>query len=264
MNKKTGRMILAVAMMAASAMVSAADWNLTVAPSLDFAFKRSTYEFTGAAAGAFSAEPAYTSLVPSVAIGYGPIYGVLSYDTQLGLYQSTEGGGSTFQSNTYERSESTLTLGYRIWRTMNVFVGYVSGNSSQTEIIYSGAPLTPDPFTYKFHEEGAYLGVSYGHKVGDKGSLSVSAAYGQMDGRLEAYGTNNPALFDSSAPGYSISMGWSGPLSGSMVYRVGLKYTQYNFDIKTARIGPVIIPLSNPIDIKEEIIAFTIGVSNYF
>lgn len=265
MKKKTSCMILAVGALAASATASAEDWNLTVAPSLDFAFKRSTYEFAGAASGTFSAEPSYTSLVPSIAIGYGPVYGVISYDTQLGLYQTSEGGGSSFLTNTYERSEASMTLGYRVWRTVNVFVGYVSGNSTQTQIEYSGAPLTPDPFTYEFHEEGGYIGASYGHQFGDKGTLSVSAAYGQMDGRLDAFGTGLPGTFDSSnTPGYSLSLGWSGPLSGSLVYRVGLKYTQYNFDINSVRLGPLVIPLTNPIEIKEEIMAFTMGITNYF
>jgi hypothetical protein len=261
---KASGLFMAVGMLAASATVSAEDWNLTVAPSLDFAFKRSSYEFSGSASGAFEAEPAYTSLIPSIAIGYGPIYGVLSYDTQMGLWQSTESGGGTFQTNTYDRSEASLTLGYRVLRTVNVFVGYVSGNSNQTQVIYSGSPVTPDPISYKFHEEGAYLGISYGHQFGDKGTLSMSAAYGKMDGRLELDSTGLVATFDSSAPGFSASLGWSGPLTGSMVYRVGLKYTQYNFDISTATVGPIVVPLTNPIEIKESIMSFSMGIANYF
>jgi len=265
MKKKcTGSIALLLGGLIMSAPAWAEDWSLTVAPSVDIAFKRSSYKFSGAAAGAISTDPSYTSLAPSIAIGYGPIYWVMSYDTQTGLYQTSDGGSGGFQTNTYDRSEASMTVGYRVLRNLNVFLGYVSGNSTQTEVMYTGVLLTPDPTTYKFHEQGAYLGGSYSMQFGDRGALLVSAAYGKMNGRLDLFSTGLPALFDSSAPGYSVGLSWSGPLTGSMVYRAGFKYTQYNFNIETAQIGPVIIPLTNPIDIKEEIMAFTIGVANYF
>jgi hypothetical protein len=168
-----------------------------------------------------------------------------------------------------------------------VFAGYVHGRSDQTSVTYDANPITipppctPTPCTdptipspvspakYSFDERGFYLGASYSHQFGDKGSLAATGAYGMMDGVTDLLSNNTivdgrVSLY-SKSPGYSFGLNWTGPLTGSMVYRVGFKMTNYIFKFDSASDGgPVFSVPKDRYRLEEVIYTFTIGVANYF
>jgi hypothetical protein len=256
-------------------------WQWTVAPALDFAFKKSDSTFTllgSPWAVGWTGSPSYTSFVPSMAMSYGPIYGAISYDSPLENWNSTDADvtNGIYTTNSYSRKESTLTLGYRTPWSVNVFAGYVHGRSDQTSITYDANECTVlpcaspvSPAKYSFDERGPYLGVSYSHQFGDKGSLAATGAYGMMDGVMDLLSNNTivdgrVSLY-SKSPGYSFGLNWTGPLTGNMVYRAGFKMTNYIFKFDSASDGgPVFSVPKDRYRLEEVIYTFTIGVANYF
>jgi len=262
---------------------SAESWSVTVAPSLDFSFKQSNFSLNGAATDLF-VKPTYSAFVPSLAVSVGPIYVVASYETPMAVWQDTSLNVDTdlYKHTTFSRSETVLTLGYRLPWSVNVFAGYLHGRSTQSEVwnltYFDGANWQHGtwPTTYNFDERGYFVGASYVQVFGNRGTLSVSGAYGKMDGNFDVRdydGTADPSTwvsthsqYLSTSPGYSLGLGWTGPLSGSLVYRAGVKFTKYVFDtdtlIRSTGAGTAVGPSTT--SITEEIFTFFIGIGNYF
>lgn len=262
-----------IALFAAMSLVSstslAESWQFSVVPALDFAFKKSDSEFTVGGMpwnAQWTSSPSYTAFVPSLAVGYGPIYGSMSYDNPLAAWHqsSFDPAANTATDNVYSRKEAAFTLGYRLPWSVNVFVGYVHGRSDQTSMNYAGAgTVTPSDFI--FDERGYYLGASYSHQFGDKGSLSTTLAVGNMDGELVLQTIGERDVLTSKSPGYSLSLNWTGPLTGNLVYRTGVKMTKYTFDFNTLNVNGFDIPIpSNLYEMQETIYSFTFGIANYF
>lgn len=271
--RKIGKLFVASAMLFSVGTASAQDWQFTAAPALDFAFKKSdsSFLFFGVPYSTeWTGSPSYTAFVPSLAMSFGPIYSAISYDNPLAAWHSTSADfvSSTFNDTTYSRKEATLTVGYRTPWSVNAFLGYVHGRSEQTTVSYAPCnafPCSPDPATFTFDERGLYLGASYSRQFGDKGTLSVSGAYGLMDGKMEILDTSGTVTLTSKSPGYSLGLSWTGPLTGSMVYRTGLKVTKYTFQFDEIAFGgpPTSIP-KDWYELEEMIYTFTIGFANYF
>jgi hypothetical protein len=285
--RNTTALLTLAAALALSGPARAEPWTVTVAPSLDFAFKQSNFSLNGATTDLF-VKPTYTSFVPSLAVSVGPMYAVVSYDTPMAVWQDTslEVNSDLYKHTTFSRTETVFTLGYRLPWSVNVFAGYLHGRSRQTELWNLTYDADPGPgvnwqhgtwpTTYNFDERGYFVGASYVQVFGNRGTLSISGAYGKMDGNFDVRdydGTADPALwvsthsqYLSSSPGYSLSLGWTGPLSGSLVYRAGLKYTRYVFDtetlIQSTGAGTTVGPSTT--SITEEIFTFFIGIGNFF
>jgi hemolysin activation/secretion protein len=151
---------------------------------------------------------------------------------------------------------------------VNVFLGYVHGQSDQISNNYDGTAGTVDWSKFIFDERGFYLGASYSHQFGSKGTLSTSLAVGNMDGKMVLSTTNFGGEYDvltSKSPGYSLSINWTGPLTGNLVYRTGFKVTKYTFSFDTLYVNGGYVPIpSDYYQLEETIYTFMIGIANYF
>lgn len=268
-----------VLMVLFSGVARAEDSRITVAPAIDFAFKRSLFKLNGATG--YFVEPSYTTFVPSLAISAGKFYAVVSYDTPMAPWEETSLNlaNDTLMQTSFTRSESVITVGYRLPWSLNVFGGYLHGESTQTETWYIADAVLGHvvwPTTYSFDERGIFLGINWSRSFGDRGTLSVSVASGIMDGTFtvkDYNGTTDPTLFVASdsvykshSPGFSLNVGWTGTITGNMVYRTGLKYTKYVFDTDTLTVSDGTGTTSGPSDtsLTEEVFSLSFGIANYF
>lgn len=286
MNKNNARSLLATGMFLMSAVASAAE--LTIAPAVDLAYKTSdfTIEFGGGGGGGTDLiSPSYMTLTPSLALSYNRFYGVVAYESTVNPWTSStlevvpSPAQTRFTNDSFERKEASLTFGYRVFDgsrkigAVNVFGGYLHGISTwrQTSFITNTTTLTMDILSVGFQEDGYFLGVNYSHSFGNKGTLSLSGAFGLLDGILkdvEVSGSSptNQDIFAEST-GLSLGVGWSGNITGNMNYRVGMKYINYNFDVNSIEnklTGAVVNYPSGQLQIKETIYSLYFGVVNYF
>lgn len=141
------------------------------------------------------------------------------------------------------RTDLTFTLGYKLWRGLGVFLGYLDG---ETE-------LTPDPDplfnngsgnaawqqqelggpTYRqtYDEAGWFLGVGYGWPIGQAGLLSLSGAYASMDGGYkDNFVVGEDFKYEGDSTGYSLALNWSGGISTHLGYYVDLRRQAYGFE----------------------------------
>lgn len=253
--------ISVTAILTGGAVAAAEDSGLTVVPALDFGFKNSSLEIS-ANGGPYTSvyKPNYITLIPSLSMAYGRFYGALSYDTPLTEYHTSSGGNQaapSYSDNTYSREETTLTLGYRLLPALNVFGGYISGETKMRSIDYQyvGTVWQPSPGDNSFDTKGYFAGVSTSHSFGDKGTLSLSAAYAIMDGTLVGnYGNVSGTIKSDDASGYSTGLSWTGPMGESVFYRVGFRYARYSYKFQT----------QVSLKIQEPVQGLTFGVSKYF
>lgn len=126
-----------------------------------------------------------------------------------------------------ERSDFAFTVGYKVWRNLSVFGGYLYG---QTELDVPDA----NTFIIEFEEQGPYIGVGYGWGIGNAGTLSVSGAYALLDAEYTEIETGfEDLVLDADANGFSFSLSWSGPIVNSLSYYVDARYRRYdiNYDL---------------------------------
>lgn len=284
MKKNNVHSLFVTGMFLMSGAVSAAE--LTIAPAVDLAYKSSdfTIEFGGGGGGTSLISPSYITLTPSIALSYDRFYGVAAYEATVNPWTSatleqpipTE---TQFTTDSFERKEASLTLGYRVFDgsgrigAVNVFGGYLRGVSDWRSMTFTDDGVSPstDILSVSFQENGYFLGVNYSQSFGSKGTLSLSGAFGLLDGVLkdvETFGNtaiNQDIIAEST--GLSLGVGWSGNITGNMNYRVGMKYINYNFDVSSIEdklAGTVTNVPSGQLQIKETIYSFYFGVINYF
>lgn len=139
------------------------------------------------------------------------------------------------------RTDFSIAFGYNAWRGLNVFVGYLDG---ETE-------LTPDPITtpdgatnfaqnqwekdgstYRqtYQETGGFVGVSYGWVIGEAGTISVSGAYAFMEGTYKDNYYAGKFRYEGDSQGLSLSVTWSAALTDHVGYFVDLRRQAYDFD----------------------------------
>jgi hypothetical protein len=285
MKKIAGHIVLVAGSLLASVAASAAE-QLTVAPGIDLSFKSSSFDFQiGGGSNGIRLKPNYTTLTPSLAMNYGRFYGVAAYEFTVNDWNS-EGlevnspTDSTLTQETFERNETSLTLGYRVFEgsrlfgPVSIFGGYLRGTSGWHSLAFNdnAGVVSIEAISVDFKENGFFLGANYSHSIGNKGTLSVSAAYGALDGLfqdVETSGGGNSIYQDlfSKSTGLSAGVAWNGTIAGNMNYRVGMKYINYSFDVDKFEDkidGSVITIPSGQIKIKESIYSFYFGVVNYF
>jgi hypothetical protein len=243
--------ILALILVTAGLPTAHADESdLTVIGAVDFGFKRLKLDVNGARS---SFSPSYVSVNPTIALGYKSFYASVTYDKAL----SAGTGSDEVQGTTgpvastldFSRADSTLTLGYRLNPSWSVFAGLTNGTSTFTQTTFD-TTITVTRTTYA--EKGPFVGVAYTRAFGDKGSLGLSVAYARLDGELHTITRPGSILFDATGntSGLSYGVTWSGSLTGSLGYHVGVKATRYT--------------MHDRIDITERYTNIFVGVSNYF
>ncbi|HLQ27006.1 MAG TPA: hypothetical protein VK138_14160 [Acidiferrobacterales bacterium] len=241
-----------------------AESDVTIVSGLDFGFKDMRLDFTSAS-NVFN--PSFVTINPSIALGYKSFYASLSYDKSISADPSTGQAldmtsGAPIPTATitdYSRADSTFTLGYRLNQSFSLFAGYTQGASNFTETRVVTTPAVPSPSIttlivtdVEYTETGPFAGVGYSKTFGDKGTLGLSIGYAQLDGELQVavHPGTKVTRFKGDTTGLSYGLTWSGPLTGSLGYRVGVKATKY----QTKDLD----------DLTERYTSFFLGITNYF
>lgn len=245
------RPILALVLILAGAgTAQAVEDNLTIVGGLDFGFKKLRLD-TGSGAGVFN--PSFVTINPNLVLAYSSFYASLAYDKSISAAPDSSstviGGTPTATVTDYSRTDTTFTLGYRLNQSFNIFAGYTDGANRFITIAATAILIVTDT---SYTEKGPFAGVSYSKAFGDKGSLGMSVGYAKLNGDLKTdiHPGSGGARYTGDTTGFSYGLTWSGPLTGSLSYRVGLKETRYE--------------MKDPIKITERYTSFFLGVMNYF
>lgn len=231
----------------------AAESGVTVVGGMDFGFKQLSLD-TGGGGDTFS--PFYVTINPNIVLGYKSFYAGLSYDKSIsadpetGQAPSSIGPVPTATILDFARTDSTFTFGYRLNRSLSLFTGYTKGANEFTETRFDVTLIVTD---IEYTTTGPFAGVAYSKTFGDSGTLGLSIGYAKLDGKLKF--TVQPGAASSGdvkgdATGISYGLTWSGPLTESLGYRIGVKGIRYEME--------------DPADITERYTNIFIGIVNYF
>jgi hypothetical protein len=232
-------LFLPILLLSLSGPAQAADSEVTVVGALDFAFKDLTLESPGGGGAQFN-----TTLItinPGVAVAYRRVYVNINFDKSIDSASTTQIENGLPAMLTMSRSDAVLTLGYRVFDSVSLYAGWLSGEIGAYLI---GERQTAGLGTYVFYtqeisytEKGPFAGIAFAHNFSDKGSVSISVAYAKLDGEISQTrytgGATPGTAYDnngSDVKGLSYSLIWTGPLNGSMSYRLGVKSTRYEGD----------------------------------
>lgn len=212
--------------------------------------------------------PQFVTVDVSFTAAYKRAYLTLDYDPSIKDYVTLNdtpnaSGGIDNQMLLFSRLDYSVTLGYNVWRDLNLFAGYKYGEtrvslfSDATKIV----PPKPEEFNQEisFREVGPFAGLSYAFRF-EKGSLSMSAAYARLDGKFVFTNVVGKVISKGDTDGLSIGLGWSGPLVGNLSYAIGYKGHRYKYRQDS---------MTDP-DSKEDFSSdvsynmFYIGIANYF
>ncbi|MFL0803453.1 MAG: hypothetical protein K6L81_07020 [Agarilytica sp.] len=124
-------------------------------------------------------------------------------------------------------------------------------------------------YEQEYTEKGFYIGMSYGFNINDVGTLSVSFAYADMDGKYKdnandpnnAFGGSFVAFnYEGDSTGTSTAVTWTSPLSEYAAYTIDLRRQAYSMDgkDKSGALSGVTL------DTDEEMVGLTAGIQLYF
>jgi hypothetical protein len=268
MNKNMKNKTTVICLMFICNIALAEDYELSVVPTLDVGMKQTNFEFSVQGSG--YSKHSYTTLAPALAVGYGPFYVLAVHDFTINNSRVTEAGSPAapvLSSRDYERGEDSITLGYSIGSGWSGFFGILKGRSDFFETVYDtsnpgNTVTTISAFT--FNESGYYFGANYNRPMTPTGSFSGSIAYGNMNGTLDYKEASGLSVFESDAPGYSLSAVWTAAVSDRLNYRIGVKQTSYDFDISKVTVNGVEPATSGDLFFKENITNFFFGLSGFF
>jgi len=152
-----------------------------------------------------------------------------------------------------EREDKSITLGFNVFRGLNLFIGYMKGETQLTpdpllnhnNFHYNKSYLVHDErvqghdvpsYLQTYTEEGPYIGFSYAWRIAEAGTLSASYAYADMNGQYKDNAqcgvVNTCDDFDwrGETKGNSIGLTWTAPLGESSSYFLDLRQQSYNMD----------------------------------
>jgi len=177
----------------------------------------------------------------------------------------------------FDREDTTITLGWSIMDGVSVFTGYKYGETTT-----DGDGVN---FKETFEEDGPFVGASYSIPF-EAGNLTFSAAYASMDGDFKSNQeieiltglvniTQNSLKYKGDTTGLSFGASWSGELTDNMIYTVSLKHQKYDFDSKaqvtrTVEYDPLlgfttdILTGSAKVKNEETMTSFGVGISYIF
>jgi hypothetical protein len=168
------------------------------------------------------------------------------------------------------RQDQSLTVGYNVWRRLNLFAGYLDGETDVKPEPFCADPgqvegfictrvnrafqqfflgdngFVPNQPEYiqSYSESGPFIGASYAFEVADYGSLSLSLAYASMDGEFRdnandpdnAFQDENGAAnfvafhYSGDSVGTSIAATWTGSLGDRAGYFFDVRRQSYSMD----------------------------------
>lgn len=253
-----------IAVVTARAADKGREDNFTVVGSTALNYKTVSFQV-----GDKSFDPNYVTFDLGLTLAYRGFYLSGNYDVSLKDFvtlNSTPSGSGGVDNLilTFSREDVTATFGYNVWKAMNVFIGYRQGQTSVIALSdLTGTTLQPARNSeLTFQTKGPFIGVSYGFAMGNSGILQLSAAYASMSGESTVFsllsnGTSESEISKGPARGYSIGVGWSGTLEGTLVYTVAYKFSNYKFTEEPR-------PVKDDFSSNEVHSIFTLGVQKYF
>jgi len=223
--------VAVVALIPVSSGADSSDGGLAVVPKLGISYKNVALEASG---GRKTFSPNFVTLDVGLTMAYKAVYLSLGYDTSIKddiEHNTTPSGSGTPDDSIFyaSRDDAAATLGYNVWRGLSIFGGYKYGKFDAT-LFADVVSSKPTNATVAFVTRGPFLGVGYSFRFAGKGSLDLSVAYASMDGELKQSTASGAISVKGDATGFSYGVAWSGALSDSAGYAVGLKATRYSFD----------------------------------
>lgn len=161
----------------------------------------------------------------------------------------------------YSRSDASLTIGYPVFKHLDIFGGYRQG---ETSAYWS---VTSDSFGSS--SQGVFLGGSTSYAVSNKGAIGFSLAIASLQGDVSlrepfvntqsilALNPNPPNDIKGSAIGYSLGLNWSGGISKDTSYVVAYKLHLYEFE-DDDKFGGL------DLSYEENFSTLSVGVSHFF
>lgn len=255
---KFSTIVVASCCLAASPHVVQADNDLTVVPKIGFSYKTVELATSG---GRKDFAPLFITLDLGMTLAYRSFYVSFSYDSSIKddvTHNTTpSGSGTPDDSIVYSsRVDGAATIGYNAWRGLTVFGGYKYGESKG--LGFADATGSVENFENRLISNGPFLGASYSFRFQDKGSLDLSVAYAIMDGESKYASASTRVVQQGDETGFSYGIAWSGALSETAGYTVGLKANRYTFDA-----DPLSGSTEDP-DIDEIHNIFYLAVQKYF
>jgi len=187
-----------------------------------------------------------------------------------------------------DRKDQSITFGYNAWNNLNVFAGYMAGETRLTpepsccNLVNLALDLEDDLLNangnYFYHqvytEKGPFVGFSYGWRVGEASTLSASYAYARMKGEFkDNYITTPPPVwtgygdehFDyaGNSIGSSIGITWSSPLSETSSYFIDIRQQKYSMDAGSTNV-PYAYNRTIRVKTDETMRGLTMGVQRFF
>ncbi len=206
-------------------------------------------------------------------------------------------GGSSVD---VDREDITLTVGYNIWKKLNIFVGYLDGKTElnpQPFCVDAGFPdneTTPvynptctqtnrsfqqhyldlinitsgTDYIQTYTESGFYFGASHSYQIQEYGTLSFSLAYATMDGEYKDNVENPNNIFPGFLPfnykgdttGTSLGVTWTASLGDTSAYFIDLRRQDYSMDGKDTTGNFTTVELET----DESMTGLTAGLQLYF
>ncbi|QIB65928.1 hypothetical protein [Kineobactrum salinum] len=243
----------------------------------------------------FSDSGDFDADLPTLTLAFTAIYGKgyvsFKYEDSINDISTNSDVPFTDADTSVDRTDYSVTLGYNVWKGANVFVGYMEGETTlepgprcPTDVTQAavcdgsagglslGGNLAQDhlllglsPYRQNYEEDGWFLGASYAWKIADKGTLSVSLAYADLEAKyvdnylLGVEGANENFIFDGDSDGLSYGVSWSAPLTSRVGYYLDIRRQSYDMRVNESSGNfPGLV-----VDTDETMTAFSAGLQFY-
>lgn len=279
--------------------------SLTLIPSIALQNKNLSFDqqYSGAESNKADFDVNIPVISASLTASYSRFFATLKYEKDLdeastGTDETLRSGGSNLiaipnAEVNVGREDKNITIGYNTWKKLNIFVGYMEGETTlkpDPSCAIQTPPNAPtncnitnrsfihrylgDSSDYKqeYTEEGPYVGLSYAWRIAEAGVLSASYAYAKMDGKYEDNlasdptnffgGTIAPFKYEGTTTGNSIGITWTAPLSETSGYFVDIRKQKYDMD-GSDKTGNSLYT-GTFLNTEEKINSITAGVQFYF
>lgn len=149
----------------------------------------------------------------------------INYDVPIKDDYSIVNGGTIEIDST--RIDAGITLGYNVYRNLNLFAGYKIGETKQKYVRTNGTSAG----VIVYHDAGPFAGASYGYSLGAAGSVSGSIAYALFNGQIRRHDLLTDVIQDTSGitSGLSYGVKWSRGLRNGTTFSIGYKLNAYDF-----------------------------------
>jgi hypothetical protein len=163
-----------------------------------------------------------------IGVNRGSFYLLGEMERPFSKDTNTVGPGTPSQTS-IDRQDNSLTAGYNVWRSLNVFVGRKTG---KTTALFVPTGISTESLEFEYREKGSFVGASYGVDFGSSGQLSFSLAYADLPTTLSRKTIRSGSMESTkgTTSGASYGIRWSGTYTEGVDYVIGYKQNNYEFD----------------------------------